>query len=54
MGILNFAGKIKGLHIHDLRFNGKGGTLRSPNKNSNHTIFYAPSTYMSNSTLLIE
>ena len=52
MGILNFAGKIRGLHIHDLRFNGKGGTLRSPNKNSNHTIFYAPSTYMSNSTLL--
>ena len=52
MGILNFAGKIKGLHIHDLRFNGKGGTLRSPNKNSNHTIFYAPSTYTSNSTLL--
>ena len=54
MGILNFAGKIRGLHIHDLRFNGKGGTLRSPNKNSNHTIFYAPSTYMSNSTLLKE
>ena len=52
MGILNFAGQVDGLRIHDLRFNGKGSTLRSPNKNSNHTIFYAPSTYTSTSTLL--
>lgn len=52
MGILNFAGQIDGLRIHDLKFDGKGSSLRSPNKNSNHTIFYAPSTYASTSTLL--
>ncbi len=54
MGILNFAGKIEGLKIHDLRFDGKGRTISSPNKNSNHTLFYAPATFTSNSTLLKE
>ena len=54
MGLLNFAGRIDGLKIHDLRFDGKGRNLTYPtgNKNSNHTLFYAPSTFTSNSTLL--
>ena len=52
MGLLNFAGRVEGLKIHDLRFDGKGSSLRSPNKNSNHTIFYAPSTFTSGSTLI--
>ena len=56
MGLLNFAGEIDGLKIHDLRFDGKGRTLFSStrNKNSNHTLFYAPSTFNSTSTLLKE
>ena len=54
MGLLNFAGRIDGLKIHDLRFDGKGRNLfkATGNKNSNHTLFYAPSTFTSNSTLL--
>ena len=54
MGLLNFAGRVDGLKIHDLRFDGKGRNLTYPtgNKNSNHTLFYAPSTFTSNSTLL--
>lgn len=54
MGLLNFAGRIDGLKIHDLRFDGKGRNLTYPtgNKNSNHTLFYAPSTFFSKSTLL--
>ena len=54
MGLLNFAGRVEGLKIHDLRFDGKGRNLTSPtgNKNSNHTLFYAPSTFTSNSTVL--
>lgn len=56
MGLLNFAGRIDGLKIHDLRFDGKGRYLFSStrNKNSNHTLFYAPSTFNSTSTLLKE
>jgi hypothetical protein len=49
MGILNFSGVIKGLKIHGLSFDGKGRTLFSNNKNSNHTIFYAPPTFTSDS-----
>lgn len=54
MGLLNFAGRVEGLKIHDLRFDGKGRNLTYPtgNKNSNHTLFYAPSTFTSNSTVL--
>lgn len=54
MGLLNFAGRIDGLKIHDLRFDGKGRNLTyaTGNKNSNHTLFYAPSTFTSNSTVL--
>ena len=54
MGLLNFAGRIDGLKIHDLRFDGKGRNLTYPtgNKNSNHTLFYAPSTFFSKSTVL--
>ena len=56
MGLLNFAGRVEGLKIHDLRFDGKGRNLTSPtgNKNSNHTLFYAPSTFTSSSTLIKE
>ena len=54
MGLLNFAGRVDGLKIHDLKFDGKGRNLTYPtgNKNSNHTLFYAPSSFTSNSTLL--
>ena len=54
MGLLNFAGRIDGLKIHDLSFDGKGRKLyyTTGNKNTNHTLFYAPSTFTSNSTLL--
>ena len=54
MGLLNFAGRVDGLKIHDLRFDGKGRNLTyaTGNKNSNHTLFYAPSTFTSKSTLL--
>ena len=54
MGLLNFAGRVDGLKIHDLRFDGKGRYLFSgtQNKNSNHTLFYAPSTFISGSTLI--
>ena len=54
MGLLNFAGRIDGLKVHDLRFDGKGRNLLNGtgNKNSNHTLFYAPSTFTSNSTLI--
>ena len=54
MGLLNFAGRVDGLKIHDLRFDGKGRNLTYPtgNKNSNHTLFYAPSTFFSKSTVL--
>lgn len=54
MGLLNFAGRVEGLKIHDLRFDGKGRNLTYPtgNKNSNHTLFYAPSTFFSKSTVL--
>ena len=54
MGLLNFAGRIDGLKIHDLRFDGKGRNLfgGTQNKNSNHTLFYAPSTFTSGSTLI--
>ena len=56
MGLLNFAGRVDGLKIHDLRFDGKGRNLTFPtgNKNSNHTLFYAPSTFTSSSTLIKE
>ena len=54
MGLFNFAGRIDGLKIHDLRFDGKGRNLSSEtgNKNSNHTLFYAYSTFTSNSIVL--
>lgn len=54
MGLLNFAGRVDGLKIHDLKFDGKGRNLSyaTGNKNSNHTLFYAPSTFTSNSTVL--
>ena len=54
MGLFNFAGRIDGLKIHDLNFDGKGRKLyyTTGNKNTNHTLFYAPSTFTSNSILL--
>lgn len=54
MGLLNFAGRIDGLKIHDLRFDGKGRNLTyaTGNKNSNHTLFYAPSTFFSDNAVL--
>ena len=54
MGLLNFAGRVEGLKIHDLKFDGKGRNLFSStgNKNSNHTLFYAPSTFTSKSSLI--
>lgn len=54
MGLLNFAGRVEGLKIHDLRFDGKGRNLfgAEKNKNSNHTLFYAPSTFTSKSSLI--
>ena len=54
MGLLNFAGRVEGLKIHDLRFDGKGRYLfaRTGNKNTNHTLFYAPSTFTSGSSVI--
>ena len=48
MGILNFGGKIDGLKFEGINFDGKGRHCNYPNKNSNHTIFYAPATISSN------
>lgn len=48
MGILNFGGKINGLKFSGINFDGKGKYCSLPNKNSNHTIFYAPATFSSN------
>lgn len=45
MGVLNFAGIIDGLKFDGVSFDGKGRTMMSPNKNSNHIIFYAPATF---------
>lgn len=47
MGILNFGGKIGGLKIKGINFDGKGRYCNYPNKNSNHTIFYTPATISS-------
>ena len=52
MGILNFAGKVDGLKIHGINFDGNARTIMYPNKNSNHTIFYAPATYTSNNVAI--
>ena len=54
MGLLNFAGRVEGLKIHDLRFDGKGRYLfaGTGNKNTNHTLFYAPSTFTSGSSVI--
>ena len=54
MGLLNFAGRVDGLKIHDLRFDGKGRNLfnGTGNKNTNHTLFYAPSTFTSGSSVI--
>ena len=41
MGILNFSGHIENVDLFNFRFDGKGRTLDSNNKNSNHTIFYS-------------
>ncbi len=41
MGILNFSGHIKNVDLFNFRFDGKGRTLDTNNKNSNHTIFYS-------------
>ena len=54
MGILNFAGTIKNLEIKNMYHDGKGRTMYSPNKTSNHAIFYAPSAMYLNRTYLIE
>ena len=48
MGILNFGGKIDGIKISGINFDGKGRFCNYPNKNSNHTIFYAPASFTSN------
>ena len=48
MGILNFGGKVDGLKIKGINFDGKGRCCNYPNKNSNHTIFYTPATISSN------
>lgn len=48
MGIWNFSGNIKNLNISGLKFNGKSSTIGFDQKNSNHTLFYAPGTFYSN------
>lgn len=48
MGIWNFSGDIKNLNISGLKFNGKSSTIGFDQKNSNHTLFYAPGTLYSN------
>ena len=42
MGILNFSGHMENVEIYGFNFDGKGRTINSPNKNSNHIIFWAP------------
>ena len=42
MGIFNFAQDIENLEIKNFNFDGKGKTMTSINKNSNHTLFYSP------------
>ena len=42
MGIFNFTQDIENLEIKNFNFNGKGKTMTSINKNTNHTLFYAP------------
>ena len=42
MGILNFSGHMENVEIYGFNFDGKGRTIDSPNKNSNHIIFWAP------------
>ena len=42
MGIFNFTQDIENLEIKGFNFDGKGRTMYSPNKNSNHTLFYSP------------
>ena len=44
MGMLNFSGDINNLEIFNINFDSKGRTISFTNKNSNHTIFYSPST----------
>lgn len=44
MGVFNFAQDIENLEIKYFNFDGKGRTMDSSNKNSNHTLFYSPGT----------
>ena len=48
MGIWNFSGNIKNLNISDFKFEGKSSTIGFDQKNSNHTLFYAPGTFSTN------
>ena len=54
MGILNFCGNVDGLEISGFRFDGKGRTVTRVNKNSNHTLFYAPGGCLFGNQLLQE
>ena len=54
MGIFNAGCNVNGLEISGFRFDGKGRTLYSDNKNSNHTIFYAPGGFKTTNPILLE
>ena len=45
MGIWNFSGDIKNTTISGFKFDGKSSTIGYPQKNTNHTIFYAPGEF---------
>lgn len=42
MGMLNFTQDIVNLEVKNFNFDGKGHTMYTNNKNSNHLLFYAP------------
>lgn len=48
MGIWNFCGDIDNLNISGFKFDGKSYSIYSNQKNSNHTLFYAPGTFFAN------
>lgn len=48
MGIWNFSGNINNLNISGFRFDGKSYSIFSDQKNTNHTLFYAPGTFYTN------
>lgn len=48
MGIWNFSGNINNLNISGFKFDGKSYSIFSDQKNTNHTLFYAPGTFFTN------